>query len=357
MPSLSKSHNLKKTIFLVILAIVLVTGAYSLWRYETVWKYELSNDDAYVHADYVNISPEVSGYIVASNVGDNQLVKAGDILAKIDAVPYQAAVRAAQATVEQAQANINEINAELASHPALIAEAQANVTLTEAAQTYAQQNMDRFGTLAQQGFATQQNRELARTDLSQANDKLQLNKAAMIVAQKKTAILEAQFAGAQAALKQAEAALDTARFNLDRTELRAPIDGVVGNRALRKGIYVRTGSQLLAIVPLHEIYIVANYMETDLENVKAGQPVNISVDAFPNAILHGTVSSIAPAAGQTFALLPPDNATGNFTKIVQRVPIKITINPDDPLIGSLRPGMSVTTTIITNSKVKPAAGA
>lgn len=350
-----KNSHVKKTIIFALAVIIIIGIIVALWKYVTVWRYELSNDDAYIHADYVNISSEVSGYIIETDARDNQQVNAGHVLAKIDPAPFNLAVEQATATKSQAQANINELKAELDAQPDIIAEAQADVAASEASQQYAQKNMDRFGTLSKEGFATQQARDSAKNDLDQANDKLQISKAALIVAEKKTAILQAQLEGAQAALQQAVAALDIAKFNLSRTELQAPIDGVIGNRALRLGMYARAGSQILAIVPLGETFIISNYMETNIGSIKPGQPVKISVDAFPDAELTGTVNSIAPAAGQTFALLPPDNATGNFTKIVQRIPVKITIDATDPLVNRLRPGMSVTTTIITNADAKAEA--
>ena len=173
--------------------------------------------------------------------------------------------------------------------------------------------------------------------------------AAAGAAEKQVDVLQAQVARAKAALAQRQGELRQAELNESYTTITAPLDGTVGARTLRVGQYVQAGTQLMAVVPLQNVYVTANYKETQLTDVRAGQPVTLGVDTYPGAVVHGVVDSIAPASGQEFALLPPDNATGNFTKIVQRVPVKITIDPKDPLVGRLRPGMSVEPTIDTNS--------
>ncbi len=350
-------HKGRKHLLLGLGAVAVVAAAaWAGWQYWTVWQYEASTDDAYLHADYVSIAPQVSGYLISVNVGDNQPVRKGDILAIIDPIPYQAAVQQAQATIEHGSALIVQVRAELATQPSIIEEARASISVNEAVLKFAQENMARYGTLAREGFGTQQAREEAASNLGQAQARLELSRAALNAAEKRTATLTAELAAAQAALKQNEAALVQARFNLDRTVLRAPMDGVVGNRALRLGMYVQPGSQLLSIVPLHAVYVKANYKETNLAGIAPGMPVSIYVDTFPDTPVRGIVNSIAPAAGQTFALLPPDNATGNFTKIVQRVPVKITIDPHDKLAGQLRPGMSVTATVhLLGKRVEPEA--
>ncbi|HQS45861.1 MAG: hypothetical protein B7Y12_02565 [Rhizobiales bacterium 24-66-13] len=325
--------------------LVLAAAGYGAWLYFTVWKYEVSSDDAYVHADYVVVAPEVPGYLVAVHVQDNQPVKAGDLLAAIDPVPYQAAVREAEAAIRRDEALVAQVRSELAAQPAIIEEARASVAVSEATLTFAQQQMDRASTLAAERYGTVEAKQQAASQLGQARATLNLHRAALAATERRTDTLTASLAANEAALEQAKAQFTTARFQLDRTALRAPVDGVVGNRALRKGMLVQPGTQLLAVVPLHQVHVVANVKETNLAGIVPGQKVTLAVDAFPDRTVQGTVNSIAPAAGQTFALLPPDNATGNFTKIVQRVPVKVTIDADDPLKGRLRPGMSVTATI------------
>jgi membrane fusion protein, multidrug efflux system len=192
-----------------------------------------------------------------------------------------------------------------------------------------------------------QRAQQAQSDVVQKQAKLDSDKAGIASAQKQVAVLGAQLEQARATLAQQRANEHQAELNLSYTMITAPFDGTVGVRTLQVGQYVQPGTQLMAVVPLHAVYITANYMETQLTHVRAGQPVTIAVDTFPDTVVHGRVESMAPASGQQFALLPPDNATGNFTKIVQRIPVKIALDEDDPLAGRLRPGMSVEPTIDT----------
>ena len=320
-------------------------AAFFGWQYWTVWRFEQSTDDAYVQADVVFIAPKVAGYLRTVNVEDNQPVKAGDVLATIDPRDYQAAVDQATADVAEASATIDSDKAQLQEQLAVIQEAQATITSDQAAATFADLNDKRFGTLARDGFGTLENAQQAASQTAQATAQIARDKAALLAAEKQVDTLDAAIEQAKATLAHNKAVLDQARLNLGYTVLRAPVDGVVGARTLRVGQYVQPGTDLLAVVPLQSTYIVANYKETQLAGVKPGQSVGIAIDTFPGVSVRGTVDSLAPASGEEFALLPPDNATGNFTKIVQRIPVKITIDRTDPLAGQLRPGMSVTTTI------------
>jgi membrane fusion protein (multidrug efflux system) len=325
--------------------VALCAAAYVGWEYWTVWQFEVSTDDAYVQADVVPIAPQVAGYIQTVQVNDNQAVKAGDILATIDPRDYQAAVDQAKADVAQAQATIVDINAQLSEQQALIDEAQATVNADQASQQYAEQNDQRFGTLAKSGYGTVQDAQQAASQNNSAKAIVVKDQAALEAAKKQVDTLNALLSQAKATLAHNQAVLSQAELNLGYTILRAPTDGVVGTRTVRVGEYVQPGTQLLAVVPLQAAYVVANYKETQLADVRPGQPVSIEVDTFSGTTVRGIVDSVAPASGQEFALLPPDNATGNFTKIVQRIPVKIDIDRTDPLAGRLLPGMSVTTTI------------
>ncbi|HEY9212642.1 MAG TPA: HlyD family secretion protein, partial [Ancylobacter sp.] len=291
------------------------------------------------------IAPQVAGNIATLLVDDNQPVKAGQVLAVIDQRDFQAAVDQAKAGVEQSQAAIATTTAELAQQQAAINEAQATIDADKASEVFAEQNNQRFGTLAKDGYGSVQNAQQATAQVASAKALVTKDVAALDAAQKQIATLTAQLAQAKATLAQSQAVLQQAQINLGYTTITSPADGVVGDRTLRLGQYVQPGTQLLAIVPLARTYVVANFKETELAQVRAGQPVDISVDTFDGEVVHGFVNSLAPASGQEFALLPPDNATGNFTKIVQRIPVKISIDPADPLAGKLRPGMSVTATI------------
>ncbi|KQV84062.1 HlyD family secretion protein [Rhizobium sp. Root1220] len=320
-------------------------AAYGGWKYWTVWQFEQSTDDAYVQADVVAIAPQVAGYIQTLHVNDNQPVKAGDILATIDPRDFQAAVDQAKADVAQAEADIVSIAAQLSEQKALIDEAQATINTDQASEVFAEQNNQRFSTLSKTGSATVEEAQQAASQAESAKAVVVKDKAALVATQKQIDTLDAQQSEAKATLDHNRAALAQAELNLGYTVLRAPVDGVVGARTVRVGLYAQPGQLLLAVVPLQAAYVVANYKETQLADVRPGQPVGIAVDTFSGVTVRGVVNSLAPASGQEFALLPPDNATGNFTKIVQRVPVKITIDKSDPLAGRLLPGMSVTTTI------------
>lgn len=350
-PTPSQRRALLRHLLLgLLIAAVLCGGAYAGWQYWTVWQYEVSTDDAYVQADVVAIAPQVAGKIASLFVGDNEPVKAGQILAVIDPRSYQAAVDQANAAVQQAQATIKTNQAQIAEQQSAVAEIEATLVADKAAEVYAQQNNERFGQLAKRGYGSVQNAQQAESQIASARAVIAKDQAALDAARKQITTLKARLDLAKAGLEQSKAVLEQAKINLGYTSIRAPADGVVGNRTLRIGQYVVPGTNLLAIVPLAKTYVVANYKETQLADVRPGQPVSVTVDTFPDAVVRGFVESIAPASGQEFALLPPDNATGNFTKIVQRIPVKIRIDPRDPLAGRLRPGMSVTATIDVHGK-------
>lgn len=346
-----RRRALKVALLLAVSLAALAGLGYAGLEYWTSWRFEESTDDAYVQADIVTLAPQVAGYLVTVNVTDNQPVSKGDLLAAIDPRPYRAAVDQAEADVAEAKAQIDDHQAQLDEQQALIDEAKAQIAADQAAATFAEQNSQRFTKLAQDGYGPVETAEQATSQIAQARAQLARDTAALDAAQKQVATLNAQLAEAKATLAHNEAALDTARLNLGYTQLRAPVDGVIGARTLRVGQYVEPGTALLAVVPLQATYVVANYKETQLTDVKPNQPVTISVDTFPGMNVRGFVSSLAPASGQEFALLPPDNATGNFTKIVQRIPVRIDIDRTDPLAGELRPGMSVETTIRTDAAI------
>jgi membrane fusion protein (multidrug efflux system) len=307
----------------------------------TAGRFMVSTDDAYLQADNVAISPEVPGYIAAVLVQDNEQVAPGQVLARIDDRDYRTALASAQANANAAAAGVDSLVQQIDQQKYVIAEARAAVIGDEASLAFARQDSGRYATLAQSGAGTVQQAQLSSTSARDQQADLQRDMAAVGVAQTQMQVLGAQLAKARANLALAQAALAQAKLNLGYTMITSPIEGVVGERSLRVGQYVPAATQLMAVVPLQAVYIVANYKETQLTHVRPGQKVAISVDTFPGAVVHGVVNSIAPASGEEFALLPPDNATGNFTKIVQRVPVKITIDPNDPLLGDLRPGMSV----------------
>ncbi|PRD52455.1 HlyD family secretion protein [Phyllobacterium myrsinacearum] len=344
-PHKPQPRNVRKLLLIGAAVIVVGLGAKVGWHYWTVGRFQESTDDAYVKADSTIVAPKVSGYVREVLVADNQPVRANQPLAKIDDRDYLVALEQAKADVAAAQADIENIVASLDQQQAAIAQAQSTVSVDQASLKFAQQDNDRYGALATQGAGSVQNAQQAVSKLDIAKATLQRDEGAVVSAQKQMGVLQAQLAKMNAALARDKAVQDQAELNLGYTTIVSPVDGVVGNRTLRVGQYVQSGTQLMAVVPVDNVYVVANFKETQLTDVKKGQPVDIAVDTFPGVALKGRVDSIAPASGQEFALLPPDNATGNFTKIVQRIPVKVVLDNDSKLAGLLRPGMSVTPTI------------
>ncbi|MBO0737651.1 MAG: HlyD family secretion protein [Alphaproteobacteria bacterium] len=320
------------------------------YHYWSTGRYLVSTDDAYVDAHSAMISPKVSGYISDVPINDNQPVKAGDVIARIDPRDYQTALDQARANVAAAQATIATLTQQIAQQSLAVEQARQAVASDQAALVYSQQDLQRYVDLAHTGYGTVQRAQQAQSDIVQKQAKLDSDKAGIASAEKQIAVLGAQLDQARSALAQQQANEHQAELNLGYTKITAPFDGTVGVRTVQVGQYVQPGTQLMAVVPLHAVYITANYMETQLTHVRSGQPVTVAVDTFPGTVVHGHVESMAPASGQQFALLPPDNATGNFTKIVQRIPVKIALDADDPLAGRLRPGMSVEPTIDTKPR-------
>lgn len=304
-------------------------------------------DDAFVSADSTLVAPRISGTITQVYVRDNQAVKAGEVMARIDDRDYRNAVLTAAASLETANAKMLSLTAQLAKQEQTILQAQAQVNADSAGIAYARQSADRYKRLLQNGSGTADARDESDANLRSKLAAQQSDMAAAQAAIKQIDVLKAGQAEAQAAIDSAATALAQAKLNLSYTEITAPVDGIVGQRSLRIGGYVSAGSRVLAVVPLHEAYIVANYLETQLGDVRAGQAADIKVDALPGLVLKGKVDSISPATGVAFSPISPDNATGNYTKVVQRLAVKIVLEPNQPDANRLKVGMSVIPTIIT----------
>ncbi|HEY4370590.1 MAG TPA: HlyD family secretion protein [Burkholderiales bacterium] len=300
-----------------------------------------STDDAYVQADYTVVAPQVSGRITQVLVADNQPVKPGDLIATIDDRDYAIAVDMARAQVLSAQAAIESLRAGLTRQGAVIHQARATVEADDAAVTLARANQARYSNLAADGSGTVQALQQAEAQLRIQQAGREKNQAAFESTRQQTDILRADLQKAHAAEAQARAQLAEAELKLSYTRITAPLAGTVGEKSVRVGAFVTAGKPLLAIVPLSAIYIEANYRETQLYHVHPGQPVSIRVDALPGVTLKGHVDSMAPASGVTYAAIAPHNATGNFTKIVQRLPVRISIDAGQEEAGRLRVGMSV----------------
>lgn len=328
---------------------VAVAGDFG-YNYLTTGRYLESTDDAYVKADSTIIAPKISGYIAQVLVGDNEKVRAGQVLARIDDRDFKAALGQARADVAAAEASVRNLDAQLELQQPIIEQSTADVAAADANLIFAQEERARYDDLMKSGSGTIQRAQQTDAALRASNAQLQHAKSGLLAAQRKVDVLTTQRAQATAQLDRARAVADQAELNLSYTEITAPVDGTIGARSLRVGQYVQAGTQLMAVVPLDAVYVVANFKETQLTHVRAGQPVELHVDSFRNRTLHGHVDSLSPASGLEFALLPPDNATGNFTKIVQRVPVKIVLD-DHSLTGLLRPGMSAVPTVDTKATV------
>jgi membrane fusion protein, multidrug efflux system len=307
---------------------------------------DVRTDDAYVMVHYATIAPRISGQIATVPVDDNDVVKTGQVLATLDPRDNETALASAEAAVARDRARLDEISFSVSRQPSIIDEQQAAVASARARLAFVQADARRYGNLAATGAGTTQEHQQADTTLQQGQASLDSAEASLDAARRQLDVLKAQRSAAEAAVKADEAQLEQGKLNLSYSQIRAPIDGMVGERSVQVGNYVGPGTTLMTVVPLDQVYIEANYLEVDLLHVRSGQPVTIHLDAY-NIDLKGTVDSVPPASGAAFAPIAPNNATGNFTKIVQRLPVKIVVTPGQPLAKLLRVGLSVETTIHT----------
>ena len=341
---------MRKTLVLLLPLILLALGVGAGWYWWTEWRFLQSTDDAYVQSDISLISPKIEGYIKEVQAQDNQPVAAGDVLFVIEDRDFAAKVAQAEAAVATEEAAVDTFDSRLDLQRAMIEQAKAEVAAAEAEKARTERDHQRYKELAASNYASRQQFEKAQADDEKAAAALVQKRAAVEAALGTLRVLRAQRDEEKAKREQARAALKLARIDLERTVIRAPIAGIAGNRAGQVGQYVKPGTQLLSVVPLPRVYVTANFKETQLTRMRVGQTAEISVDAYPDRALKGQVESFAPASGAQFSLLPPDNATGNFTKIVQRVPVRIAVPADALLAGLLRPGLSVTVTVDTRTQ-------
>jgi membrane fusion protein (multidrug efflux system) len=354
LPGKSGLRPSRQAIRRAVLALGLAVGVAGAagfgYGYLTTGRYLESTDDAYVKADSTIISPKVSGYIADVLVGDNQPVNAGEVLAHIDDRDFRTALAQAHADVAGAEAAVRNLDAQVALQQPVIAQQTADVAAAEANLKFAQEEQARYDGLMKTGSGTIQRAQQTDAALREKTAQLQHGQSALLAAERKVDVLTTDRAKAVAQLDRARAVEAQAALNLSYTQITAPVDGTVSARSLRVGQFVQAGTQLMAVVPLDAVYVVANFKETQLTHVRNGQPVEIRIDSFHGTRLKGHIDSLSPASGLEFALLPPDNATGNFTKIVQRVPVKIVLD-DHSLTGLLRPGMSAEPTVDTKATV------
>jgi membrane fusion protein (multidrug efflux system) len=303
-------------------------------------------DDAYVEVHYASIAPRVSGQVWTVPVDDNQEVKAGQVLATLDPRDYAAAVASAEAALLRDTAQVADVAANLARQPAIISQQEANVEAAKANLAFTEPDARRYDFLAATDAGTLQQKQKADSALMQSKAELDNALASLEAARRQLDVIKAQKNAADAVVEVDKAQLEQAKLNLSYTQILAPVDGMVGERSVQVGNTVAPGATLMTVVPLAQVYIMANYREVDLLHVRSDQHVTIHVDAY-NIDLSGTVEGVAPASGASFAPIQPNNATGNFTKIVQRMPVKIDLDPNQPLAKLLRVGFSVETTIHT----------
>jgi membrane fusion protein, multidrug efflux system len=344
----------KRFIFIGFLALLALAGAGYAVYYTLVGRFYVSTDDAYVRANNTMLGARVAGHIAAILPRDNALVHAGEVIFRIDDGDYRIAVDAARTKIATQQATIDRIGRQIAAQEAAVEQAQANLASADAGLKRASLDFDRQQSLSTKGFASHATFEQSEAARDQGIAGVKAAQAALDTAKSNVDVTRAQQAEADAQLAELKTSLAKAERDLDFASVRTPVDGLFSNRLVNAGDFVAVGQRLANIVPLDEVFIDANFKETQLKRIRPGQPVTIKVDAYGFRKFRGTVDSISPAAGSVFTLLPPDNATGNFTKIVQRVPVRIRVPKDVAQQNLLRAGMSVYATVDTNKGAEDA---
>ena len=347
----------RSRILLIAGAVILIGGAVWGFRWWTVGRFMQSTDDAYLQADSMTVAPKVSGYVAEVFVTDNQAVKAGEPLVRLDNRQYEAMLEQARASIAARRADIERAEAELLQQQASIVQARAQVLGAKAAETHAIAEVQRYEPLVATGAESGEKLAELRNTKDQASAKLAADAAALQAAERQPATTRAQIDQARAQLQASEASSRQAQLDLGDTTVLSTLSGRVGDRSVRVGQFVQPGTRLMTIVPVQDVYLTANFKETQIGRMRAGQPATIKVDALPGTELHGTVTSFSPGTGAQFALLPPQNATGNFTKIVQRVPVRIRIDANEQTRPLLLPGLSVTVQVDTRGGEKDSRSA
>ena len=335
----------RAVIFLLAVgALVLITTRWNRWESNARTQ---TTDDAYLQADLTPVAAKVSGYVTSMPVQDFERVRAGQLIVQIDQRDYVAAVDQLMASVNAAAATIEALKAQRSLQSANVEAAKATIAATSANVDQNERDLARQKRLLETGSSSTEATEKLQTTRAQLAAQLQQNRAQEVAASRQLEVLAAQQSQAEAALAAQKASLDLAKLNLGYTSIVAPQDGVIGQRQVKPGQFVPVGGQVTSLSPLPNVWVIANYKETQLTHMVAGQKAEVRVDTFPGRTMRGHVLAFAPGSGQVFSLLPPDNATGNFTKVVQRVAVKIVIDDADGLADRLRPGLSVVTTVET----------
>jgi membrane fusion protein (multidrug efflux system) len=352
-PNPGKKGLGKKPVILAVLAAALAFGGYEGYHWWTEGRFMVSTDDAYVQADITILSAKISGYVSSVAVTNNQSVRTGDLIAKIDDGDYRFALQSAKDKLATQQSAITRIGRQIESGRASAAQADAQIAAARAEAERAESDYARQQQLARSDYTSRAALENAKAARDRADANVKSAQAALAAAQANVEVLSAQQKEGERLAAEYQTAIEKAERDLSFTEIRAPVDGVIGNKAMEVGTYVQPGARLAALVPLTSVHVDANFKETQLASLKPGQKVHVKVDAFPDSDIVGTVESVSPAAGAVFSLLPPENATGNFTKIVQRVPVRVAVNPEIAQQGLLRPGLSVVVDVDTRTSAEP----
>ena len=347
----------RRLVFGIVAALALSISGWFGYDWLTVGRFTITTDDAYVQAYNTTIAAKVSGYLSSVPVTDNTYVHTGDVIATIDDGDYKLAVDSARGKVVTQEATIGRIGHQIAAQQAAVEQAKTQLVSAQAAATRTELELERQTTLVARDASSRQLLEQAQANRDQAVAAVHGAQAAIESAAANVDVLKGQQQEAISTLDELKTALAKAERDLSFTVIRAPIDGVIGNRAVQTGDFVQTGQRLASLVPLDEVYVSANFKETQLARLRPGQPASIAVDALPEHTFQGTVESFSPASGAVFSLLPPDNATGNFTKIVQRLPVRIRVPAAIAKEGLLRPGMSVVVSINTKATAVADTGA
>ncbi|UZE48546.1 HlyD family secretion protein [Rhodopseudomonas sp. P2A-2r] len=353
-PAAAPKSGKKKVVLLGIGAVLALAAAAYGVNYYLVGRFMVSTDDAYVRANNTTLGARVSGHIAAILPGDNASVKAGDVLFRIDDGDYRIAVDAARHKIDTQQATIARIGRQVTAMQSAVEQASAQQASADAMSKRAALDFDRQDALSTKGFASRAIFETSQATRDQTAAAVLSAKAAVDAARDNVEVTKAQQNEARAQLAELQSALDKAERDLSFTEVKAPVDGIFSNRLVNTGDFISAGQRLANVVPLDAVYIDANFKETQLRRLKPGQPVRIELDADASRDIEGVVDSLAPAAGAVFTLLPPDNATGNFTKIVQRVPVRIKVPAAIAKENLLRAGMSVYVRVNTKPGAEPA---
>jgi membrane fusion protein (multidrug efflux system) len=345
-----RRFTFKQRVLLGVTLIAAVGGAWYTFDWWMIGRFLQDTDDAYVGGNVTPISPHISGFIAEIAVKDNQLVKAGQLLIRLDDRDVRAAADHADAILQQRKAALSSLRAKYELQRTTIQQASADLDAKAAQAEFAKVDAERYRTLARTNDGSQQDAQRTTALDQAARASVASAQAGLASAKQQLSVLSADIDAAAADVAQAEADLQTARLNLGYAEICSPIDGYVGNRAAQAGAYVAQGTYLLTIVPAHGLWVDANFKEDQLARMETGQPATITVDTFPGHVFHGHLQSLAPATGAVFSVIPPENATGNFTKIVQRVPVRIALDDDDAALIKIRPGLSTIAAVDTRSE-------